>query len=67
MNLGETQPISAREMGRKAFEKRLEEIKMSEYDAKRYDEFVSGVKGEISALKQVPPSPFQQTSNSFFN
>lgn len=44
---------AAREMGKRAFKKRLEEIKMSEYDAQRYDSFVSSVSKQITSLKQV--------------
>ena len=40
-------------MGRKAFEKRLQEIKMSEYDAERYQSFVRSVSKQITSLKQV--------------
>ncbi|KAL5256307.1 hypothetical protein ACHWQZ_G011506 [Mnemiopsis leidyi] len=44
---------AAREMGKRAFKKRLEEIKMSEYDAQRYDSFVSSVSKQITSLKQL--------------
>ena len=44
---------AAREMGRKAFEKRLQEIEMSEHDAERYNSFVKSVSQQIASLKQV--------------
>ena len=44
---------AAREMGQRAFKKRLEEIKMSEYDAERYNSFVKSVNQQITSLKQV--------------
>ena len=40
-------------MGKRAFKKRLEEIKMSEYDAQRYGTFVNSVSQQITSLKQV--------------
>lgn len=34
-------------MGQKAFKKRLEEIKMSEYDASLYEQFSSAVSKQV--------------------
>ncbi|XP_072949521.1 von Willebrand factor A domain-containing protein 8 [Epargyreus clarus] len=44
---------AAREMNRKAFEERLREIKMSEYDAKLYGQFLRAVQPQIGALRGV--------------
>lgn len=44
---------AAREMNRKAFEERLKEIKMSEYDAKLYEQFHRAVQPQIGALRGV--------------
>ncbi|CAH0715327.1 unnamed protein product, partial [Brenthis ino] len=44
---------AAREMNRKAFEERLKEIKMSEYDAKLYGQFLKAVQPQIGALRGV--------------
>ncbi|CAH2270126.1 jg7660 [Pararge aegeria aegeria] len=44
---------AAREMNRKAFEERLKEIKMSEYDAKLYGQFLRAVQPQIGALRGV--------------
>ncbi|KAJ0176447.1 hypothetical protein K1T71_007626 [Dendrolimus kikuchii] len=44
---------AAREMNRKAFEERLKEIKMSEYDAKLYEQFYRAVQPQIGALRGV--------------
>ncbi|XP_028163508.1 von Willebrand factor A domain-containing protein 8 [Ostrinia furnacalis] len=44
---------AAREMNRKAFEERLKEIKMSEYDAKLYEQFLRAVQPQIGALRGV--------------
>lgn len=42
---------AAREMGREAFLRKLDEISMSEYDAGVYDHLVGGVRREINELK----------------
>lgn len=39
---------AAREMNRKAFEERLKEIKMSEYDAKLYEQFHRAVQPQVT-------------------
>ncbi|XP_045536521.1 von Willebrand factor A domain-containing protein 8 [Papilio machaon] len=44
---------AARAMNRKAFEERLMEIKMSEYDAKLYGQFLRAVQPQIGALRGV--------------
>ncbi|XP_041978858.1 von Willebrand factor A domain-containing protein 8 [Aricia agestis] len=44
---------AAREMNRKAFEERLREINMSEYDAKLYGQFLKAVQPQIGALRGV--------------
>ncbi|GBP05227.1 von Willebrand factor A domain-containing protein 8 [Eumeta japonica] len=44
---------AAREMNRKAFEERLKEIRMSEYDAKLYGQFYRAVQPQIGALRGV--------------
>ncbi|CAG9561699.1 unnamed protein product [Danaus chrysippus] len=44
---------AAREMNRKAFEERLKEINMSEYDAKLYEQFLRAVQPQIGALRGV--------------
>ncbi|CAG4971078.1 unnamed protein product [Colias eurytheme] len=44
---------AAREMNRKVFEERLKEIKMSEYDANLYGQFLRAVQPQISALRGV--------------
>ncbi|XP_034832345.1 von Willebrand factor A domain-containing protein 8 [Maniola hyperantus] len=44
---------AAREMNRKAFEERLKEIRMSEYDAKLYGQFLRAVQPQIGALRGV--------------
>ncbi|XP_026327671.1 von Willebrand factor A domain-containing protein 8-like [Hyposmocoma kahamanoa] len=44
---------AAREMNRKAFEERLKEIRMSEYDAKLYEQFYRAVQPQIGALRGV--------------
>lgn len=38
---------AAREMNRKAFEERLKEIRMSEYDAKLYGQFLDAVQIQV--------------------
>ncbi|KAM3957572.1 von Willebrand factor A domain-containing protein c12.2 [Aphomia sociella] len=43
----------AREMNRKLFEERLKEIKMSEYDANLYEQFLRAVQPQIGALRGV--------------
>jgi len=42
---------AAREMGLKAFKERLQEIRMSEYDAKMYEQFSGGVRKQVSTLR----------------
>ena len=44
---------AAREMGKKAFQQRLKEIKMSEFDAQMYDRLESKVKKQITALRSI--------------
>ncbi|KAJ8722262.1 hypothetical protein PYW08_004664 [Mythimna loreyi] len=44
---------AAREMNRKAFEERLKEINMSEFDAKLYGQFHRAVQQQIGALRGV--------------
>ncbi|KAH9643451.1 hypothetical protein HF086_002570 [Spodoptera exigua] len=44
---------AAREMNRKAFEERLKEIKMSEFDANLYGQFHRAVQQQIGALRGV--------------
>uniref|UniRef100_A0A2A4JAX2 von Willebrand factor A domain-containing protein 8 n=1 Tax=Heliothis virescens TaxID=7102 RepID=A0A2A4JAX2_HELVI len=44
---------AAREMNRKAFEERLKEINMSEFDAKLYGQFYRAVQPQIGALRGV--------------
>ncbi|KAG7308434.1 hypothetical protein JYU34_005640 [Plutella xylostella] len=44
---------AARDMNRKAFEERLKEINMSEYDAKLYEQFYKAVQPQIAALRGV--------------
>ncbi|CAK1551283.1 unnamed protein product, partial [Leptosia nina] len=44
---------AAREMNRKVFAERLKEIKMSEYDANLYGNFLKAVQPQISALRGV--------------
>ncbi|XP_061716491.1 von Willebrand factor A domain-containing protein 8 [Cydia pomonella] len=44
---------AAREMNRKAFEERLKEINISEYDAKLYEQFYKAVQPQIGALRGV--------------
>ncbi|CAH2048800.1 unnamed protein product, partial [Iphiclides podalirius] len=44
---------AARAMNRRAFEERLKEVKMSEYDAKLYGQFLRAVQPQIGALRGV--------------
>eukprot|EP01135_Chromosphaera_perkinsii_P009987 Nk52_evm22s1992 gene=Nk52_evmTU22s1992 len=44
---------AAREMGQKAYQQRLKEINMSEYDASVYEQYASRVRKEIKELKVV--------------
>ncbi|XP_075230942.1 von Willebrand factor A domain-containing protein c12.2 [Lycorma delicatula] len=44
---------AAREMAKKAFKQRLEEIKMSEYDATVYESFSSAVAKQVQALRVI--------------
>ncbi|XP_023941851.1 von Willebrand factor A domain-containing protein 8 [Bicyclus anynana] len=44
---------AARDMNRKAFEERLKEIRMSEFDAKLYGQFLRAVQPQIGALRGV--------------
>lgn len=44
---------AAREMGQRAFKEKLREIKMSEYDAKLYDQFYSSVSQQVQALRVI--------------
>lgn len=43
---------AAREMNRKAFEERLREIKMSDYDAKLYGQFLRAVQPQVCLSRQ---------------
>ncbi|CAB0011014.1 unnamed protein product [Nesidiocoris tenuis] len=42
---------AAREMGLKAFKEKLKEIKMSEYDAKLYEQFSNAVSKQVQAVR----------------
>lgn len=44
---------AAREMGQRAFQQRLKEIQMSQYDAKLYEEFHKGVSKQIQSLRVI--------------
>ncbi|XP_023555905.1 von Willebrand factor A domain-containing protein 8 [Octodon degus] len=44
---------AAREMGQKAFQQRLKEIQMSEYDAATYERFSSAVRRQVSSLRII--------------
>jgi len=44
---------AAREMGQKAFQERLREIKMSQYDASLYSQFADGVNRQVKALRVI--------------
>ncbi|XP_068924755.1 von Willebrand factor A domain-containing protein 8 isoform X2 [Petaurus breviceps papuanus] len=44
---------AAREMGQKAFQQRLKEIKMSEYDADIYERFSSAVRRQVHSLRII--------------
>ncbi|XP_014258811.1 von Willebrand factor A domain-containing protein 8 isoform X2 [Cimex lectularius] len=44
---------AAREMGQKAFKAKLEEIKMSAYDANLYEEFLLSVSKQVQALRVI--------------
>ncbi|XP_076618440.1 von Willebrand factor A domain-containing protein c12.2 isoform X2 [Colletes latitarsis] len=44
---------AAREMGLKAFQQRLKDIKMSEYDHKLYSQFSSPVQRQVQALRNI--------------
>ncbi|XP_065352663.1 von Willebrand factor A domain-containing protein 8 isoform X2 [Cloeon dipterum] len=44
---------AAREMGRKAFEERLRQIRMSEYDAQLYAQYSEAVHREVRALRVI--------------
>ena len=44
---------AAREMNRKAFEERLREIQMSEYDSELYDRYAKPVRKQVTALKTI--------------
>ncbi|XP_036613372.1 von Willebrand factor A domain-containing protein 8 [Trichosurus vulpecula] len=44
---------AAREMGQKAFQQRLKEIKMSEYDADTYERFSSAVRRQVHSLRII--------------
>ena len=44
---------AAREMNRKAFEERLRQIKMSEYDHDLYDRYASQVRKQVQALRTI--------------
>ncbi|CAL7944841.1 unnamed protein product [Xylocopa violacea] len=44
---------AAREMGLKAFQQRLKEINMSEYDHKVYSQFSNAVQGQVKALRTI--------------
>lgn len=40
-------------MGLKAFKERLKEIKMSQYDAKLYNEFSSSVQNQVELFEKL--------------
>ena len=44
---------AARQMGKKAFEERLREIRMSEYDAQMYEQYSAGTVFVLSTLYTV--------------
>lgn len=44
---------AAREMGLKAFQQRLREINMSEYDYKLYSQFSDAVQKQVKALRTI--------------
>ena len=44
---------AAREMNRKAYEERLREIKMSDFDANLYDQYASQVRKQVQALRNI--------------
>lgn len=44
---------AAREMGLKAFQQRLREINMSEYDHEVYSKFSNAVQGQVKALRTI--------------
>ncbi|XP_054993034.1 von Willebrand factor A domain-containing protein 8 [Sorex araneus] len=44
---------AAREMGQKAFQQRLKEIQMSEYDAASYERFSGAVRRQVHALRII--------------
>ncbi len=44
---------AAREMNRKAYEERLREIRMSEYDAATYEQYSSQVRKQVQSLKTI--------------
>ncbi|KAM6179532.1 von Willebrand factor A domain-containing protein 8 [Erethizon dorsatum] len=44
---------AAREMGQRAFQQRLKEIQMSEYDAATYERFSSAVRRQVSSLRVI--------------
>lgn len=44
---------AAREMGLKAFQQRLKDIRMSEYDNKVYSQFSDAVQKQVQALRTI--------------
>uniref|UniRef100_A0A8C0L1T8 von Willebrand factor A domain-containing protein 8 n=1 Tax=Canis lupus dingo TaxID=286419 RepID=A0A8C0L1T8_CANLU len=44
---------AAREMGQKAFQQRLKEIQMSEYDATTYERFLGAVRRQVHSLRVI--------------
>uniref|UniRef100_A0A8C0ZUF8 VWFA domain-containing protein n=1 Tax=Castor canadensis TaxID=51338 RepID=A0A8C0ZUF8_CASCN len=44
---------AAREMGQRAFQQRLKEIQMSEYDASTYERFSSAVRRQVHSLRVI--------------
>jgi von Willebrand factor A domain-containing protein 8 len=44
---------AAREMGQKAFQERLREIKMSQYDADLYSQFSDAVNRQVKSLRVI--------------
>ncbi|XP_039733144.1 von Willebrand factor A domain-containing protein 8 isoform X5 [Pteropus medius] len=44
---------AAREMGQRAFQQRLKEIQMSEYDARTYERFSGAVRRQVHALRII--------------
>lgn len=52
-NVPEEVRRAAREMGQKAWRERLNQIKMSEFDAELYDKYAEAVRGQIKSLRVI--------------